>query len=326
VGLSDITGVFSRYFIVGFFMPAYVALIALWLTASQGFIPDTLTSHAEGTQLVILGGVALVLALLLSGLNYPLTRWAEGYPLMRLRGPVVKLVPTAAVTLQRWSYDRLADKLTSDKTSEGEKARAEWQLDQLFPKDKADLLPTRIGNAMRAYEQHSNNRWGLDGVTSWPRIQALLSDGERESLVDAKIDLYVFLNAAFLALGVAVCLVVDRLVHKPATSAWLYLIPFAVAYLLYRAAIGPAVRRGAYVRSGVDLHRLELYEKLGFRKPASLSEEKTIGERISQLLLYGDAELQQDWWAAQPTTTGADGATDERAKTLLELIEEWMRR
>ena len=326
MGLSDITGVFSRYFIVGFFMPAYVALIALWLTASQGFIPDTLTNHAEGTQLVILGGVALVLALLLSGLNYPLTRWAEGYPLMRLRWPVVKLVPTAAVALQGLSYERLAKKRTSAKTSEGEKDRAAWQLDQFFPKDKADLLPTRIGNAMRAYEQHSNNRWGLDGVTSWPRIQALLSDSERESLVDAKIDLYVFLNAAVLALGVGVCLVVDKQLYKPATSAGLYLIPFAVAYLFYRAAIGPAVRRGACVRSGADLHRLELYEKLGFRKPASFAEEKAIAERISQLLLYGDAELQEDWWAAEPSSTGTDNATAEQPKTLLELIEERMRR
>lgn len=316
MGLSDITGVFSRYFVVGFFMPSYVALIALWLTATQRFTPGLLTSHPQGTQLAILGGVALVLALLVSGLSYPLTRCAEGYPLMRLRWPVFNLVPRLAVALQRWSYDRLKDKLTSTKTSEGEKDRASWQLDQLFPKDRADLLPTRIGNAMRAYEQHSNQRWGLDGVTCWPRIHSLLSDGEREALVDAKIDLYVFLNAAFLALAVGVCLVVDKAVDEPGASAGLYVIPFAVAYLLYRAAIGPAVRRGAYVRSGFDLHRLELYAKLGFRTPASFAEERTIAGRISQLLLYGEAELRDGWWGAPAGDTDGARRAQPRATTV----------
>ena len=80
------------------------------------------------------------------------------------------------------------------------------------------------------------------------------------------------------------------------------------------------------MRSGADLHRLELYEKLGFRKPASFAEEKAIAERISQLLLYGDAELQEDWWAAEPSSTGTDNATAEQPKTLVELIEERMRR
>jgi hypothetical protein len=34
MALTAITGVFSRYFVVGFFLPAYVSLVALWLSAS----------------------------------------------------------------------------------------------------------------------------------------------------------------------------------------------------------------------------------------------------------------------------------------------------
>jgi uncharacterized MAPEG superfamily protein len=140
-------------------------------------------------------------------------------------------------------------------------------------------------------------RWGLDGVTVWPRIAALLNDGERELLVDAKIDVYVFLNAAFAAIGVGVCLVVDKAVNAPnGPWAWLmYAVPFIAAYVLYRATIGSAVWRGAAVRASIDLHRLELYSKLGIRSPESFSEERTMDDVAScQLLLYGRPHLPDD--------------------------------
>ena len=82
MGLTDVTGVFSRYFIVGFFLPAYVALVALWFFASSEFVPNVLEGHSEATQLLILGAVALIAGLALSGLNYPITRVFEGYPLL----------------------------------------------------------------------------------------------------------------------------------------------------------------------------------------------------------------------------------------------------
>ena len=214
MGLTDVTGVLSRYFVVGFFLPAYVSLIALWLTASDDFIPNALDGYSEATQLAILAGVALVFALLLSGLNYPLARWFEGYPLLRLtRWPALKLIPKAAIALQRRAYNRLV-KIRDDKgQSEQDRKRAYAVLDKQFPKSANALLPTRVGNVMRAYERHANVRWGIDGVTIWPRVSALMSDGERELHVDAKIDLFVFLNAAFGALVVAVCLVVDKAIH-----------------------------------------------------------------------------------------------------------------
>lgn len=78
MALTEVTGVFSRYFIVGFFMQAYVSLIVLWLTGSSEFIPDSLEEHSEGTQLLILGGVALVVALPLSAENALVRRRGTG--------------------------------------------------------------------------------------------------------------------------------------------------------------------------------------------------------------------------------------------------------
>jgi hypothetical protein len=299
MGLGDITGVFSRYFVVGFFLPAYIALLALWVSATSAFTPNVLERHSQGTELLILGGVALVAGLALSGCSYLITRAFEGYVLMRLlRWPILGLVPRLAIALQRRGHRRLVRIRDDDDKPDADRAHAAWQLDELFPHDEEDLLPTRMGNVLRAFELHSNVRWGIDGVTIWPRVSALLGSDERELHVDSMIDFYVFVNAALGASIVGVCLIVDKALNAPGlTFDWvLYAVPFLIAYALYRASIAPAIGWGGVVRASVDLHRLEVYEKLGIRAPTSFSDEREMAERINMALLYGEPLLGDDLW------------------------------
>lgn len=315
MALTDITGVFSRYFVVGFFLPAYVSLVSLWLAASSEFIPEGLERHSETTELAILGGVALVAGLALSGLSYYITRVFEGYPLERISNwPVIRWIHWAAVRLQRLRYDRLREIRDDESKAPKERARAAWYLDRFYPHSRDALLPTRVGNAIRAFERHSNERWGLDGVTIWPRIDALLGADERELQVDSKINFYVFINAAVGAFVVGTCLVVDKAVNAPGPASYwpLYAIPFVVGYVLYRAAIGPATDWGDTVRSSIDLHRLEIYEKLGVRAPTSFSDERDLADSVNQALLYGDPLLSDDVWRAEKLNSEKDGDTETR--------------
>jgi hypothetical protein len=317
MALNDIPGVFSKYFVVGFFLPAFVAVFSLWLAASSAFVPNALDQYSQPTELLILGGVALVAGLALSGVSYYVTRFFEGYPLERLsRWPVARLVDRGALALQRRRYDRLLairrDKSRPDK----DRIRALSHLDRFYPRREA-LLPTRLGNAIRAFERHSNKRWGLDGVTIWPRIEALLSADERELLEDSKINVYVFLNAAAGALVVGAFLVVDQAVNTPQpASFWpLYAVPFALAYVLYRLAVAPAADWGDYVRSSIDLHRLEIYEKLGVRRPASFTDERELAVKVNQMLLYGRPLLSDDLW--RPEQAGNEKAKAGSVPTLV---------
>jgi hypothetical protein len=136
MSLSDITNVFSRYFVVGFFLPAYGALIAVWLSASSQFIPDDLKSHGQATQLAILGAAALVGGLALSGLNYPITRILEGYALMSLLDwPLVRWWPRLAIALQHWRYERWRVIRDDPQQTNDIRGAAGWRLDQYFPHD-----------------------------------------------------------------------------------------------------------------------------------------------------------------------------------------------
>jgi len=299
MAFSDITGIFSRYFVVGFFLPAFVSLISFRLTANADSVPDELASRPEATELLILGGVAVVLGLALSGGSYYITRLFEGYPLDRLSGKrVVGRLHHVALLPERRRFGRLFGIRENKSRPNQERARAGWTLDRSFPRDEDDLLPTRLGNALRAFERHSNVRWGLDGITIWPRIEMLLSAEERELHVDAKIDFYVFLNAAFGAFVVGACLIVDKALNTPSLTAhWLlYGIPFLLGYVLYRASITPAIAWGDVVRSSIDLHRLEIYEKLGVRTPRSFTDERELADKVNKHLLYGRPLLKDELW------------------------------
>jgi hypothetical protein len=305
MGISDVTAVFSRSFVVGFFLPAFAALIVYSQTVTKHLLPPVYERYSAGTQLAILGGSALLLGLLLLGLNYPIVRAVEGYPLITVATwfeapqrsrimcfagrPVTK---TLGRLLERQAKRRQELRDLRDKSNDDSiKAVAAWQLDRRFPRRRKDLLPTSFGNVVRAFELHSSHRWGLDGIAVHPRIAALLSEKEHELQADAFADAAFFLNLALLATFVGTALLIDLVAFRspPWYGVLPYFLAFIVAWGFYRAAVGAAARWGTVVRSTLDLHRLELYEKIGIRQPITFEEERlVIGPAVIRCFLHGN--------------------------------------
>ncbi len=65
----------------------------------------------------------------------------------------------------------------------------------------------------------------------------------------------------------------------------------------YRAAVGAAVNWGEVVRAAMDLHRREVYEKLGLRAPTDFAYERRLAWQLTQALLVG-SHLPNDVAAA----------------------------
>jgi hypothetical protein len=280
---KDVTTIFSRSFVLGYYLPAFFALFVLWKSLPPAVQPHEFEHYSAGTQLLIISGFGIPLGLLLSGLNYTIMRVFEGYPLQNAQNwPGFR-------TVHKWMVGpRLREFGDLARRKRNGDSKAAWLLDRRFPSSEGQVLPTRFGNAVRAFEHHALVRWGLSTVAAWPRIELLLSEQESTVLTAVKSDTDFLVNASLLSYCVGVTLLVRALIVRPQWAIWLiYLIPFVVGYCLYRIAVGAAVRWGSEVRSCMDLHRFDLYERMGLRLPTTKEQEFEVTKSINQCLLYG---------------------------------------
>ena len=309
MGLSDVAGVFSRYFIVGFFLPVFFVLVALAQVLDSAMLPDVYRSASSGARIAILGGASLAGGLLLLGLHYNVLRLYEGYPLRAVRSwPLVKVIHVVPVWLQTLRYERAVKKCDFEHLDDERPFEAAWQLGMRFPYDRADLtstellLPTKFGNAVRAFERRPFVKWHLNSIGAWPHVENLLSDQEAQVLSDARGDVAFFINGSLLSAAAAVVLAVDLVQYKPSSSLWLLLIPLALSFVAYRAAIGAAQRWGSVVCACIDLHRHDVYDKLGLRTPTDFHDERVIAWNLNRTLLIGE-HLPDELTHAQSLTS-----------------------
>ena len=314
MGLSDIAGVFSRYFIVGFFLPVFFAMVALAQAVDSSMLPHVYTQSSSGARIAILGGAALAGGLLLLGLNYNVLRIFEGYPLRALdRVPVIRLIYRVPLAAQRRRFRRARKKCDDQHIDDEGPFQAAWRLGLRFPYDRAHpdsthlLLPTSFGNALRAFEWRSFANWHLNSIGAWPHIESLLSDQEAQVLTDAKGDVAFFVNGSLVGIISAVVLGFDVLKYQSAASLWAVAIPLAVALATYRAAIGAVQRWGGVVSACIDLHRRELYEKVGLRAPADFRDERALAWNLNRTLLLG-REVPNDLALPKPPPDPAENS------------------
>jgi hypothetical protein len=168
-------------------------IAALLASGAPGSAPDVakLVAAARdpggGVALLLVAGL-LALALVVHPLQLTLVRLLEGY-----WGD-----PSRARSLAAWCTARqarrrqaLVDALRFE--GEGQPDAAALQrmqssaaaLLQGFPSPER-LMPTALGNVLRAAEDRPQRAYGLDGVTIWPRLFPLLPEAMKGLLADAR--------------------------------------------------------------------------------------------------------------------------------------------
>jgi hypothetical protein len=340
LGLSDLAGLFSRKFVVGFFIPVFFASLAWAQLVDSRTMPGVYRDASKGTQILVLGGFAVLVGYLLSGVHYSAVRFLEGY---WLQAPSIPPPPDLAITKAGRTFVRTRSRMTAPLVNAryrlGDRMRQRWvrefrwlseldrapevspqrtaasrRLNSEFPAQEANLLPTRFGNVIRPFETYPRQRYSLDGIAAWPRIATLLSDGERTELEDATTDLAFWLNWLLSVTVSGVALFAERLWHRPGgvfATIGVELAVIAATTLLatwmYRQSISAAARWGQPVRAGFDMHRLGLYETLGLRAPLTQEQEQENARAIGRLVAFGERLPDQ--------TRVAAGSSDEHEKT-----------
>jgi len=280
--LGAVSSIFSRYFVVGFFLPAFFGLVTLWQTLSSDFPPNRL-HYGDATDVAVLGGIALLVGLLLTGMRQTVSNYLRGYTGFVSVWPTLPLY-SLLYHLQLRRFSRLQARM----------AQRDWTaavvLDRYFPDQAADLQPTRFGNVYEALELYAYSRYGFDRPV-WPRIRALLSDRELEQHTDLRTDLAMFVNFSLVAGAMTVTYFVDWVYYRG--FSWrglaLWLAALAVSYAFLRLATSALALWGDEVRVSIDINRRVLYEKLGLIDPKDESEERELAYALNVLFAYGRA-------------------------------------
>jgi len=177
------------------------------------------------------------------------------------------------------------------------------QLRRVYPPPE-DLLPNRLGNALRAGQSRAGRRYGLEAAVLWPRIYPLLPqrvagmiDDQRDQLDLCAHFCGVFLSATLITAGLLA-----------PHGVWLILtIPtLLLALLCYQAAVAAAVLFGELLEVAFDLHRFDLLRALHLPLPIDRDGERQTNQLLSRFLLQGRPVNFSYEHAELPTADASD--------------------
>jgi len=243
--------------------------------------------------------IILVTTVVLDQLNNPLIRLYEGYPWKD------SLIGKRKIRQKRKQLD-LARKLMKRSDTLAREVQVGklaidsgwlWKvpelagevIDQEFPNRPDLVLPTRLGNVIRAFETYTERRYGASTIALWSRLQGVMDSSYATALDNTKSAFNFMLNCSFLSL-VSVSLLASSGLYwsypKPPKlfQTWeMEVVVLAMlSYLFYLGAINRAREWGIGIKAAFDLYRLPLLAKLGYEtKPSNLAEERRIWDIIS---------------------------------------------
>jgi len=304
--IGSLTGVTKdlglRFNVVSLLPTAALALFVFGLLASGApdHAPDIhrLSKRVASMNAWQAGAAFLALiafALVLQPLQLSLVRLFEGY---WGRSRLGELLAAPGMRLARYRRRALERATMLPAGSEPSPQQVEAmvvatrRLERSFPPEN-ELMPTQLGNVLRAAENRAGGRYGLLTVVTWPRLYPLLPD-KTAAIVDDQRD-QLDISARFCAvclLGAAVSL------GLLATHGVWLVVPAAalvLAWICYRAAIAAALQYGVGLETAYDLHRVELLRALHLKLPTDSVSERTTNEAISTFLLQGPSFAQPEY-------------------------------
>ncbi|GAA0328156.1 hypothetical protein GCM10009540_55030 [Streptomyces turgidiscabies] len=276
-----------RLIVVGF-VPCGLFLGCLWALVRAGSFTGRrsdwgavapVTPGAVAAALLALSVGSGLLALLLQPFQVRAVRVLEGY---WDRWPVTARLAGVLVEVQRRRWEVLRERAQRRAPSQAARrirADAGRRLGTRPPVDA--LLPTALGNALRAGEMSAGERYGLSTLGSWPRIYMQVSDRMSDVLRSTRDALDVATNLcwSFLALTVvSAAALYDEPAHR-----WLSAAALVLAAVAYKGAVIAAQSYAGLMRVVFDLYRFDLADALHYPLPADRDEEDALFANVSDL-------------------------------------------
>jgi len=157
-----------------------------------------------------------------------------------------------------------------------------------YPSDDR-ILPTRLGNALRNFEDSAGAQYHLNAITAAPHLFLVGNSvhvqyvEDQAQTMDTSIRLCAISTLA--SVGAVAILITD--------GPWLFvaLLPYILAYVAYRGAVSAARNYGIAIAALIDMNRFALYDAMHMRRPRDLAAEREQNELLMKLLKSEDVHM-----------------------------------
>jgi hypothetical protein len=283
--LKGLIGGSGPTFLIAWVFPSGIALTVLYALDKGRLGIDTLlgTNAGPAEHALVLATAAAGVGLIMNALSTPMYRLLEGYlfpgaiqqPLIarerRRREAIEKRVETASGIGLSLLQERL----------------------QRFPRIDEQTAPTRLGNALRAFETYAVDRYRLDSQMFWNELYAVVPDNLRKELDLARSSVDLFVASTYLSTAVGIVLTSAALLATPGPDLGLLavgLAGFLLARIWYRSAVSSTSYWDSTVRALVNVGRAPLATALGLVLPPSIERERKMWALVVRFAYYGFEE------------------------------------
>ncbi|SIN80692.1 hypothetical protein [Paraburkholderia phenazinium] len=330
---SGLAKLLDKPFVMGFFLPSLLGILGFLFANSDRrifltWLQNAFSGTAEFGGLAVIIGSAWVFSVLLMALNTQAYRLLEGY-----YWPWTTKWAKHGQNTSRASLRRAADLLSKKHDYEEAKAnnarssglessqakqartkasraygaylKANERRWALYPENPNDVLGTRFGNVIRAFETYPTYAYGVDSISVWPRLQCLISKEYQVLIGDARstVDFMVCSTLLFCAVGLYTTgrAIILWMNHTPDSShLTLFLlrnaaISIVIARLCYGRAVASAQQWGEYVKGAFDLYLPALAQQLGYALPRDAAARRMFWSDWSSQFRFFEAVDDAAW-------------------------------
>jgi hypothetical protein len=335
--LSSLPKLADRSFVLGALLPSLLfTVFLLLLFHDQKIAASFLRGLAEkeiGKAAYLLLAVWAIAVLMLM-LNLPLYRFLEGYTFpewmaVRLRKRHQKRLRTAVDEIhslyELWKM--AGNSFPADKLQHYQTLRRD--LVKTMPSQEGDVLPTRFGKAIKAFEVYPRDIYGADSIVIWLRLVSVLPPAYLELIQGIRSQIDFLVNCWFFSIVLSLLGLIrffwSANLHGLGTAtgnltasfqaAWLLWVfgGMIAAYLSYEWAVSRIPAWGELVMSSFDCYLPTLATQLSFELPADEEKRRAFWTTFSQQLIYRrepDGRLpfrHEDWKPVSPAAARVEG-------------------
>ena len=294
---NQLSGFFDRNFIVAYLFPALIFVLAGFALLNnfnldpklKEIISDDLYKGAT-----IVGVVSLIIAVFLQSLNFKFIRLFEGYGKFNPLRLLQRIYDYKFFKIEekkiRLKNDQDKAKSLGNSNLAGEIQKQRNQLHRYsaehYPPKYSRVLPTAFGNAIRAFEDYSEEMYGVDAIVSWVRLLAVIPKDFRDMTSSARAQVDLWVN--FRLLSYILIIVYGVMVS---CTGQLRIAGFPVAVLVFAyfasvRSVGAAVLWGDFVKSSYDLYLPDLRDQIRLRETDTVEEEIQLWNKFSRQVIY----------------------------------------